>query len=245
MPPTAALLAVGTAAALGLGSFLVRRELAHRQSDRAQRTRIQALERETSVHEEHAQNAQGPRGQPIAGEYELGEQLGQHARAQHQLDIVTARERAQKVDLEIARQRGQCADAQHHARAAAAVAERAEQLVAEREDRVRVIEGDAPGLGQDQLPTATLEFERVELPAPPFAVTGMRVESPLGPRPVTAADFPVLLAPLEALVADLTVTLASPGDVQGVLTWFVREGSGSTSDRDGGDDGERKAHLQR
>lgn len=60
----------------GLGSTLVSRELSHKQSDRAQRTRIQALERETSVHEEHAQNAHAPRGQPIAGEYELGEQLG-------------------------------------------------------------------------------------------------------------------------------------------------------------------------
>lgn len=62
-----------------LGSALFARELSHRQSDRAQRTRIQALERETSVHEEHAQNAHNvhaPRGQPIAGEYELGEQLG-------------------------------------------------------------------------------------------------------------------------------------------------------------------------
>jgi hypothetical protein len=60
----------------GLASFLIRRELAHGQSDRGQRTRIQALERETSVHEEHAQNAQAPRDRPIAGEYELGEQLG-------------------------------------------------------------------------------------------------------------------------------------------------------------------------
>ncbi len=57
-------------------SWLVGREFSHSVSDRAQRTRIQALERETSVHEEHAQNAQGPRDRPIAGEYELGEQLG-------------------------------------------------------------------------------------------------------------------------------------------------------------------------
>ena len=59
-----------------LGSFLARRELSHRQSDRAQKTRIQALERETSVHDAHARDAHGPRDRPIAGEYELGEQLG-------------------------------------------------------------------------------------------------------------------------------------------------------------------------
>jgi len=67
---------VAVALTTGLGSVLLARELSHRQSDRAQRTRIHALERETSVHEAHAQNAHAPRDQPIAGEYELGEQLG-------------------------------------------------------------------------------------------------------------------------------------------------------------------------
>jgi len=68
--------ALAAAGALGAASWLTLRELSHRQSDRAQKTRIQALERETSVHEQHALDARAPRDQPIAGEYELGEQLG-------------------------------------------------------------------------------------------------------------------------------------------------------------------------
>jgi len=69
-------LSLGLLAAAALVSFLFGRELAHRQSDRAQRTRIAALERETSVQEEQAQNARASGDRPIAGEYELGEQLG-------------------------------------------------------------------------------------------------------------------------------------------------------------------------
>jgi eukaryotic-like serine/threonine-protein kinase len=75
-PGQIVLVSIGLLAAAAVVSFLLGRELAHRQSDRAQRTRIAALERETSVQEEQAQNARASGDRLIAGEYELGEQLG-------------------------------------------------------------------------------------------------------------------------------------------------------------------------
>ncbi|MCD0419180.1 hypothetical protein LOC51_18370 [Rubrivivax sp. JA1024] len=90
------------------------------------------------------------------------QQLRGASRTQDQLDIGAAEQRPQKRHLKVARQRRQRSDAQRLPRDAG-VAKRADQLVAGRDDRIGVIEGDAARLGQMQLAAAAFEQRMTEL----------------------------------------------------------------------------------
>lgn len=73
--PIAVLFGLSVASVGVLGQRLYARERHHRENDRAQRTRIAALEREASMQEERAVRSSLHEAL-VAGEYELGEQLG-------------------------------------------------------------------------------------------------------------------------------------------------------------------------
>ena len=85
------------------------------------------------------------------------QQVDQRARSEHELDVGALEEGLEELDLEVPGERGEGAHAQGPPRPDVRIAERAEQLVAEPEDRVGVVERDVPRFGQDERPPAPLE----------------------------------------------------------------------------------------
>jgi hypothetical protein len=78
------------------------------------------------------------------------------AGAQHHLDVLSHDQRAQELDLEIARQGGERPHPQGAPRAALLLHHGGE-VVRRAEDGIGMVERDAPGLGQDEAAPATLE----------------------------------------------------------------------------------------
>jgi hypothetical protein len=76
------------------------------------------------------------------------QQLLQTARLQYEFDVFAGQERPEEVVLEVARQRGDRADAQHLAVGRLAIAQHGHQFVAGGEDRLGVVQRHAPGFGQ-------------------------------------------------------------------------------------------------
>ena len=93
---------------------------------------------------------------------EGSKQFGGAARAQDKLDVAPAENRAQEGHLKIARERGERSDAKRLP-CRACVAQRAEQFLASRKDRIGMIERDAAGFRHMQS-TATSFEERVTQP---------------------------------------------------------------------------------
>src|SRR5690606_21960557 len=87
---------------------------------------------------------------------EVLEEIAERARADDDLDVVAPEERTNASDLKVPRERRERADAQHATREMT-LAQRADELVAHREDRVRVIERDATRFRQDELTAPSLE----------------------------------------------------------------------------------------
>ena len=92
------------------------------------------------------------------------EELAELAGPEDELDVVATEQRLEEPDLEVPRERGVRADAQDASRGFAARTARVEQLVAEVEHRVRVVERDPSDLGQDALPPASFEELVADLP---------------------------------------------------------------------------------
>jgi hypothetical protein len=91
------------------------------------------------------------------------EQLGEAARRQHELHVGPVDERTDEVLLEVARERGDGADAHHLPLLAAAFTQHGHHLVAGGEDVVGIGEREPTGLGERERATGPLEQRLPEL----------------------------------------------------------------------------------
>jgi hypothetical protein len=90
------------------------------------------------------------------------EHVCETSRPDHDLDVVPSEERLQKSKLKVPGQRRERSDAKH-APLASSFTQGVHQILAAREDRVRVVERDATGFGQDESLATPLEQRVAEL----------------------------------------------------------------------------------
>ncbi len=88
---------------------------------------------------------------------ELSEELAQGTRPHHHLDIRPHEKRTKELELEVPRQGRHRADAQDAAAGRGPVLQGVDHLLAGSEDRLRVVERDASGLGEAEPLVAPLE----------------------------------------------------------------------------------------